>query len=106
MTYATHPPTTARQQFGALQHRTFPVYFNVSIGLAGALIALWHRGHPAVLANISNPRIAEVAQVYALGSIVATQGINKLVVGPLTSKYVSACGNWRLVGNAQLDVCC
>lgn len=76
----------ARHQFGALQHKTFPVYFNISLSLALALLALWHRGHPAVLPNISNPRVADVAQAYALGGVVLAQGINQFVVGPLTSK--------------------
>lgn len=78
----------ARQQFGALQHQTFPVYFNMSIALAGGLMALWSFGHPSVLSNLTNPRIADVAQFYALGSVAAAQGVNQLIVGPLTSKYV------------------
>jgi len=75
-----------RHQFGALQHKTFPVYFNISIVLAGGLLALWHHSHPAVLANISKPHIAEVAQAYVLAGVIAVQGINQAVIGPTTSK--------------------
>ncbi|KAI0702429.1 hypothetical protein BC835DRAFT_1404281 [Cytidiella melzeri] len=78
--------TLPRHQFGALQHRTFPVYFGTSIALSGGLMFLWHTGHPAVLANITNPHIADVAQAYALASVVAAQSLNQLVIGPLTSK--------------------
>lgn len=49
---------------------------------------LWHYGHPAVLQNISSPEIAEVAQAYTLATVVAAQGVNQVVIGPLTSKCV------------------
>ncbi len=50
---------------------------------------LWHYGHPAVLQNISSPEIAEVAQAYTLATVVAAQGVNQVVIGPLTSKWVN-----------------
>lgn len=78
----------ARQQFGALQHRTFPWYFNLSIALSSGLLVLWNLGHPNVLANLSNPRIADVAQAYTLGTVIVSQLANQAVVGPLTSKCV------------------
>ncbi|KAK7694322.1 hypothetical protein QCA50_001504 [Cerrena zonata] len=75
-----------RQQFGALQHRIFPVYFNLSILLSGGLLALWARSHPAVVEHIQNPLVADVAQAYTLAAVVFLQGSNRFVVGPLTSK--------------------
>ncbi|KAI0095259.1 hypothetical protein BDY19DRAFT_880500 [Irpex rosettiformis] len=75
-----------RHQFGALQHRTFPVYFNFSIALTGGLLVLWHYGHPTLLQNISSPEVAEVAQAYSLAAVVLAQGINQVVIGPMTSK--------------------
>ena len=64
------------------------MYFNFTIALAGGLLVLWHYGHPAVLQNITSPEIAEVAQVYILAAVVAAQGVNQAVIGPLTSKCV------------------
>ncbi|KII93713.1 hypothetical protein PLICRDRAFT_99784 [Plicaturopsis crispa FD-325 SS-3] len=78
--------TLPRHQFGALQHKTFPIYFVLSIGLSSGLLALWTLSHPDVLGNLLRPQVADVAQVYALGSVLAAQGLNYFVVGPLTSK--------------------
>lgn len=82
----------ARQQFGALQHRSFPWYFNISILLSSGLLLLWTTGHPHIISNFANPQLADVAQAYALGTIVVSQLANQAVIGPLTSKYV-----WRFV---------
>ncbi|KAG2146516.1 uncharacterized protein EDB93DRAFT_1240786 [Suillus bovinus] len=71
---------TARHQFGALQHKTFPVYFSSSIGLSSALLGLWAYAHPGLLANITSPLRADVAQGISL------QSCNQLVVGPMTSR--------------------
>lgn len=60
----------------------------VSIGLSSGLLALWTLSHPDVLGNLLRPQVADVAQVYALGSVLAAQGLNYFVVGPLTSKCV------------------
>lgn len=87
----------ARQQFGALQHRIFPVYFNLSIVLAGGLLTLWTRSHPAVVQHVKNPLVADVAQAYTLAAIVFLQGSNRFIVGPLTSKYVQIQTNASLV---------
>ncbi|CCM01621.1 uncharacterized protein FIBRA_03682 [Fibroporia radiculosa] len=75
-----------RHQFGALQHRIFPVYFVMSIIMSSGLLALWTRSHPAVLAHLSQPLVADVAQAYSLASVLLFQGANYFVVGPLTSK--------------------
>ena len=79
----------ARQMFGTLQHSTFPVYFKLSILLAGGLLGAWIYGHPKALDNLTDPTRADVAQIYTLGSIVLAQSANQFVVGPLTSKYVA-----------------
>ena len=74
--------------FGTLQHSTFPVYFNLSIVLGGGLLGLWGYSHPAVLDHYAEWQRADVAQAYALGSLVLAQSANQFVVGPLTSKCV------------------
>ncbi|KAG2350615.1 hypothetical protein BDR05DRAFT_954723 [Suillus weaverae] len=74
-----------RHQFGALQHKTFPVYFSSSIGLSLALLGLWAYAHPGLLANITSPLRADVAQAYVLGTVIVLQSCNQLVVGPMTS---------------------
>lgn len=78
--------STARQQFGALQHRTFPIYFSISIALASGLLGLWTYSHPNVLEHATNPQVADVAQAYTLGAIVLSQLANSLIIGPMTSK--------------------
>lgn len=78
----------ARHQFGALQNKTFPVYFLQSIILSGALLTKWIYSHPDVLTNITRPNVADVAQAYALTSALASQSFNYFVVGPRTSKFV------------------
>ncbi|KAL0576574.1 hypothetical protein V5O48_005406 [Marasmius crinis-equi] len=75
-----------RQQFGALQHKTFPIYFMQSIVLSSLLLGIWVFSHPDVVTHIANPFIADVAQVYTLGSVIFAQGTNYFVIGPLTSK--------------------
>ncbi|EAU93139.2 hypothetical protein CC1G_10507 [Coprinopsis cinerea okayama7 len=80
--------TLPRQQFGALQHKTFPVYFTQSIALSAALLSIWISKHPSVLANLHQPRLADVAQAYALATVILAQGSNLFVVGPWTSKVM------------------
>ncbi|KIJ38413.1 hypothetical protein M422DRAFT_176601, partial [Sphaerobolus stellatus SS14] len=75
-----------RQQFGALQHRTFPIFFSTSQILSSILLILWTLSHPDVVPNWYNPVIADVAQAWALATVLVTQGTNDWVVGPLTSK--------------------
>ncbi|RDB28421.1 hypothetical protein Hypma_015199 [Hypsizygus marmoreus] len=78
--------TLPRQQFGNLQHRTFPIYFVLSIGLSSSLLALWTASHPDVITHITRPNVADVAQAYALAYVLLAQGFNYFVIGPLTSK--------------------
>jgi len=75
-----------RQQFGALQHRVFPVYFVISIVIGSGLLGLWTRSHPAVLEHIAKPAVVDVAQAYTLASVILLQAANHFVIGPLTSK--------------------
>ncbi|TFK30397.1 hypothetical protein FA15DRAFT_662353 [Coprinopsis marcescibilis] len=77
-----------RHQFGALQHKTFPVYFVQSIALSAGLIAIWVSKHPNVLSSLHQPRLAEVAVVYSLGVVLISQALNFIVVGPMTSKIM------------------
>ncbi|KAG1801371.1 uncharacterized protein HD556DRAFT_870962 [Suillus plorans] len=78
--------TLPRHQFGALQHKTFPIYFSSSIRLSLALLGLWAYAHSELLANITSPLRADVAQTYVLGSVIALQSCNQFVVGPMTSR--------------------
>ncbi|EIW64548.1 uncharacterized protein TRAVEDRAFT_25694 [Trametes versicolor FP-101664 SS1] len=78
--------TLPRQQFGTLQHRTFPVYFVISIALSSGLLGLWTYSHPTVLTEYLKPTNADVAQAYALAAVVFAQASNHFVIGPLTSK--------------------
>ena len=78
----------ARQQFGNLQHKTFPIYFQISIGLSSALLGLWVYFHPAVKAHYLNVFAVDVIQAYALLSVALMQSTNYFVIGPLTSKFV------------------
>ncbi|TDL28777.1 hypothetical protein BD410DRAFT_781309 [Rickenella mellea] len=80
--------TLPRQQFGTLQHRTFPIYFVISIILSGGLLAQWIATHPSVLDNFTKPTFADVAQAYALGTVFLSQAANYFVVGPMTSKVM------------------
>lgn len=77
-----------RPMFGALQHRTFPIYFVISTLLSAGMLGLWTWLHPAVQvpAHILRPDIADVAQAYALAVVFLSQSTNYFVIGPLTSK--------------------
>ena len=85
--------SAARQQFGALQHKTFPIYFVKSMLLGSSLLGLWSYTHPAVQTLYMHPLVGDVAQAYALASVVLAQGFNFFVIGPLTSK----CGFYLTV---------
>ena len=56
--------------------------------LSSGLLVLWNVGHPHVRTNLTNPKLADVAQAYALATITLSQLANQAVVGPLTSKCV------------------
>ncbi|KAF5375175.1 hypothetical protein D9758_000046 [Tetrapyrgos nigripes] len=75
-----------RHQFGMLQHKTFPVYFVLSILLSVGLTGYWTVSHPDVLEYINDPFVADVAQAYTLASVFLAQAANHLVIGPMTSK--------------------
>ena len=80
--------TIARHQFSVLQHKTFPIYFVLSIILSSSLLATWILKHPDVLVYLARPNVGDVAQVYALGAVLFSQGLNYFVIGPLTSQCV------------------
>ncbi|KAJ3864149.1 hypothetical protein EV359DRAFT_73211 [Lentinula novae-zelandiae] len=75
-----------RQQFGNLQHKTFPIYFVISLTLVSGLLLLWTSAHPDVMTYWNRPLVADVCQVYILISVLISQGINHSVIGPLTSR--------------------
>ncbi|KAF5377611.1 hypothetical protein D9615_005124 [Tricholomella constricta] len=78
----------ARQHFGNLQHKTFPIYFVLSIILSSSLLVLWTISHPHVITHIAHPTVADVAQAYALTIVLLGQGFNYFTIGPLTSKIM------------------
>lgn len=78
--------TLPRHHFSALQHKTFPIYFVLSIILSSSLLATWVFKHPDVLDYLARPNVGDVAQVYALGAVLFSQGLNYFVIGPLTSQ--------------------
>ena len=84
---ATHASFAAREQLEKLQHRTLPWHFNICIALSGGLLFLWNVGHPHVWENITNSTIVDVAQAYALVTVLTSQLMNRVVFGPMTSKY-------------------
>ncbi|KAF8591964.1 hypothetical protein K439DRAFT_1650495 [Ramaria rubella] len=75
-----------RAQFGVLQHRTFPVYFLSSEVFSSALLLLWTLSHPDVVSQWHKPIVADVAQAWALASVLLAQGTNDWFIGPMTSK--------------------
>ena len=77
---------SARQHFGNLQHKSFSLYFVISLILSSSLLGLWTFSHPDVMTHIARPDVADVAQAYALMTVLLCQGLNFFVVGPLTSK--------------------
>jgi len=77
-----------RAMFSVLQHRTFPVYFVLSIALTSGMLGMWTWSHPDVITNILRPNVADVAQAYALVGVLLAQSINYFVVGPMTSKIM------------------
>ncbi|KAJ7630574.1 hypothetical protein FB45DRAFT_747561 [Roridomyces roridus] len=78
--------TLSRTQFGALQHKTFPIYFVISIGLGSTLLGLWVNAHPTVWTHYTDPFVADVAQAYTLAYVILAQGSNYFIIGPMTSK--------------------
>lgn len=74
--------------FGTLQHKTFPIYFNISIAAATFLLGTWTVSH-SVLDNLTKPYFADVAQAYTLATVILFQGTNTGVVGPMTSRYMT-----------------
>jgi len=80
--------TLPRQQFGTLQHKTFPIYFVLSMSISSLLLALWTFNHPDVVTYITRPNVADVAQAYALGNVILCQGFNYFIIGPWTSSVM------------------
>ena len=83
---------SARQQFGSLQQRTFPVYFKFNAITSSGLLFAWVRNHSTVIAQLAHPTVADVCQAYALGVVAIAHTLNIVWFGPATSKYVT----WQL----------
>jgi Domain of unknown function (DUF4149) len=62
------------------------VFFLTSEVVSSLLLTLWTLSHPDVLTNWHNPAIVDVAQAWALATVLLAQGANDWVVGPMTSK--------------------
>ncbi|TFY83325.1 hypothetical protein EWM64_g699 [Hericium alpestre] len=82
--------TLPRQQFGALQHRTFPIYFNLSIAITTGLLAAWTLKNPSIISRYTEFGAPDVTQAYALATILVAQALNSLVIGPVTSSTMFA----------------
>lgn len=78
--------TLPRPHFGNLQHKTFPIYFVISLILTSCLLGFWTFSHPDVVTHITRPNVADVAQVYALLTALGCQGLNYFVISPMTSR--------------------
>lgn len=76
----------ARQQFGNLQAKIFPVYFGISTSITAALLASWVFNHPDVVPNFARPGLADVAQAWTLVVVGSMQALNWFYLGPLTTK--------------------
>ncbi|KZW02107.1 hypothetical protein EXIGLDRAFT_760321 [Exidia glandulosa HHB12029] len=78
-----------RQQFAALQSKSFPAYFSSSTVLSSLMIALWSFSHPDVLSNLAKPGLVDVLQVYVLAFVALVQGANYTYIGPVTNKIIA-----------------
>jgi len=74
-----------RQQFGALQARTFPKYFAISSCVSYWLLATWIFKHPDVPAQMSKYSVADVAQAWTLIFVGVMQTLNWAYLGPKTA---------------------
>jgi len=82
--------TLPRQQFGTLQHRTFPVYFKFNAVVSSGLLFAWIRNHSTVIAQLAHPMVPDVTQTYALGVVALSHTLNNVWFGPATSKLLTA----------------
>jgi hypothetical protein len=84
------PLTTAlaRPQFGALQRRIFPIYFQLNTLISFFLLLSWIYNHNSAIVHIAHPTVPDVAQAYALALVSVSQALNLFWLGPATSEYV------------------
>jgi hypothetical protein len=82
--------TLPRPQFISLQAKSFPAHFGSSLLISSALLARWIYSHPRVLEQLSSPLQSDVAQAYALASVVLLQGTNYFHIGPTTNTVIHA----------------
>ncbi|KAI0308009.1 hypothetical protein B0F90DRAFT_1679373 [Multifurca ochricompacta] len=79
-----------RHQFGTLQQRTFPIYFNLNIIISSGLLLAWIRNHSLVIAHARDPTAPDVVQAYALAVVTVSQALNSFWIGPSTKKVMMA----------------
>ncbi|KAL1670772.1 hypothetical protein GGF50DRAFT_93749 [Schizophyllum commune] len=77
-----------KQSFAALQHKTWPVYFQLSTALSAACIYLLYRADPAVFDSLLALRAGGLLSVGSLLAVFVGQATNWLVLGPMTSRLL------------------
>ncbi|KDQ54791.1 hypothetical protein JAAARDRAFT_196194 [Jaapia argillacea MUCL 33604] len=91
--------TLPRHQFGTLQHRTFPIYFLLSLSLTSVLVGLWTWKHSDIWTGGLKVgkwgggwvvgRVGmdgDLVQFWTLVGVCVCMAVNQFVVGPLTSR--------------------
>ncbi|KAI0274855.1 hypothetical protein BC834DRAFT_965327 [Gloeopeniophorella convolvens] len=79
-----------RHQFGTLQQRTFPIYFNLNVFMSSALLAAWLGKNDSIYARILQPAAPDVAQAYALATVIVAQSANSFWIGPIATRVMVA----------------
>ncbi|KAF8343773.1 uncharacterized protein EI90DRAFT_2176 [Cantharellus anzutake] len=77
-----------RHQFGALQAKTFPIFFGMSVGVEVTLLSLWIRKYPSVISTYTDVSKAEVVQAWILALAFILTSINTVWLGPKQSKIM------------------
>lgn len=77
-----------KAQFAALQHKTWPVYFQLSSVLSAACIGLLYYKEPGVLDALLSLRAGGLLSVGTLLCVLLGQSANWLVLGPMTSRLL------------------
>ncbi|KAL1739059.1 hypothetical protein HDZ31DRAFT_69338 [Schizophyllum fasciatum] len=77
-----------KPQFAALQHKTWPVYFQLSTVLSASCIYLLYRNDPNVFDSLLSLRAGGLLSVGSLLAVFLGQSTNWLVLGPMTSRIL------------------
>lgn len=84
---------TARQQFGALQAKTFPIYFGIGCAIPAGLLSHWILHHPDVASYAWHLGNADVLQAWTLATVIASQALNYFIIGPKATRCGPALSN-------------